>query len=70
MAKSIAVNQNVRRRGPGRPATGRDPVLAFRLPIALKKRVEKEAETNGEKPADTLRRIVDHYFKEKRTNGR
>jgi hypothetical protein len=66
---TVSVNENPRKRRPGRPATGVDPVMAFRLPEALKKRVEKEAEARGEKPADTLRRIVEEAFKGKR-NGR
>ena len=40
--------------------------MSFRLPAELKKRVEEEAETKGEAPADTLRHIVDSYFKRKR----
>lgn len=68
----VSVNENQTKRRPGRPTKegGLDPVMAFRLPATLKKRVEKEAEANGEKPADTLRRIVGDYFKGKRNSGR
>jgi predicted DNA-binding protein len=64
MAKSISVNG--KKRGRGRPATGVDPVMAFRLPAALKEQVEKQAQANGEKPADVLRRIVEKALKGKR----
>jgi hypothetical protein len=59
MKKSIPVNQN-KKRGPGRPPSGRprDPLLAFRVPKPLKKRVER-AVAEGEKLSDTLRRLVE-----------
>jgi hypothetical protein len=67
MKKSKGFVNKTEKKKPGRPrkGAGYDPVFAFRLPEALKKRLEKEAEANGEKPGDTMRRIVDEHFKGK-----
>jgi hypothetical protein len=40
--------------------------MSFRLPADLKAQVESEASERAETPADTLRRVVDTYFRGKR----
>jgi Arc/MetJ-type ribon-helix-helix transcriptional regulator len=56
MAKSIEVNQKKRR---GRPATGRDPVSAVRLPEELTAAVDKWAEDNVANRSEAIRRLVE-----------
>jgi hypothetical protein len=55
MAKSIKVNQKKR----GRPATGRDPVSAVRLPTELTTAVDKWGEANGVNRSEAIRRLVE-----------
>ena len=55
MAKSIKVNQKKR----GRPATGRDPVSAVRLPAALTADVDKWAEDHEANRSEAIRRLVE-----------
>jgi Arc/MetJ-type ribon-helix-helix transcriptional regulator len=56
MAKLIKVNQ---KKGRGRPATGRDPVSAVRLPVELTAAVEKWAEDNEANRSEAIRRLVE-----------
>ena len=56
MAKSIKVNQ---KKGRGRPATGRDPVSAVRLPVELTAAVDKWAEDNEANRSEAIRRLVE-----------
>ena len=58
MAKS---NKVLQKKGRGRPATGRDPVTALRLPAALTKSVEAWASRQEDKPnrSEALRRLVE-----------
>jgi hypothetical protein len=58
MAKSILVNQN-KKRGPGRPATGRDPVVAVRLPDQALAKVDKWAADNDCCRSDAIRAMID-----------
>jgi hypothetical protein len=55
MAKSIKVNQKRR----GRPATGRDPVSAVRLPVELTSAVDKWAEDHEASRSEAIRRLVE-----------
>jgi Arc/MetJ-type ribon-helix-helix transcriptional regulator len=55
MAKSIKVNQKKR----GRPATGRDPVSAVRLPAELTTAVDKWAEDHEANRSEAIRRLVE-----------
>jgi Ribbon-helix-helix protein, copG family len=55
MARSIKVNQKKR----GRPATGRDPVSAVRLPAGLTAAVDKWAEDNEANRSEAIRRLVE-----------
>ena len=55
MAKSIKVNQKRR----GRPATGRDPVSAVRLPAELTSAVDKWAEDHEASRSEAIRRLVE-----------
>jgi hypothetical protein len=58
MAKSIAVNQKKRKRG--RPATGRDPAVAVRLPKATIATLDRWAKENAiESRSEALRRLVE-----------
>jgi Arc/MetJ-type ribon-helix-helix transcriptional regulator len=55
MRKSIKVNQKKR----GRPATGRDPVSAVRLPVELTAAVDKWAEDHDANRSEAIRRLVE-----------
>ncbi len=56
MAKSIKVNQKKRR---GRPATGRDPVSAVRLPKDLTSAVDRWAVTHEINRSEAIRQLVE-----------
>jgi hypothetical protein len=55
MKKSIKVNQKRR----GRPATGRDPVSAVRLPVELTAEVDSWAEQHETTRSEAIRRLVE-----------
>src|SRR4051812_20027661 len=55
MARSIKANQKRR----GRPATGRDPVSAVRLPVELTANVDKWAEDHEATRSEAIRRLVE-----------
>ena len=61
MAKSIKVNQKKR----GRPATGRDPVSAVRLPVELTAAVDQWAQENEANRSEAIRRLVELGLKAK-----
>ena len=62
MAKSIKVNQKKR----GRPATGRDPVSAVRLPTELTTAVDKWGEAHEVTRSEAIRRLVELGLKAKK----
>jgi hypothetical protein len=62
MAKSIKVNQKKR----GRPATGRDPVSAVRLPVELTSSVDAWAAKNEVSRSEAIRRLVELGLKVKK----
>ena len=62
MAKLIKVSQ---KKGRGRPATGRDPVSAVRLPVELTAAVEKWADDNEASRSEAIRRLVELGLKAK-----
>jgi hypothetical protein len=57
MAKSIAVTP--KKRGRGRPATGRDPTLTIRLPKTLTARIDEHAKSRGETRSEVMRRFLE-----------
>jgi len=58
---------------PGRPATGRDPVLTVRLPRALRSAIEGWAKQQNDKPSrsEAIRRLLEFALaaKAKRRNS-
>jgi Arc/MetJ-type ribon-helix-helix transcriptional regulator len=62
MVKSISVNQKKR----GRPATGRDPVSAVRLPVELTAAVDQWAEDHEANRSEAIRRLVELGLKAKK----
>jgi Arc/MetJ-type ribon-helix-helix transcriptional regulator len=62
MAKSIKVNQKRR----GRPATGRDPVSAVRLPVELTTAVDEWAQDHEASRSEAIRRLVELGLKAKK----
>jgi len=48
-----------KKRGHGRPATGRDPFMTVRLPRELTKRIDKNARNHGETRSETMRRFLE-----------
>jgi hypothetical protein len=65
MTKSIKVNQKKR----GRPATGRDPVSAVRLPTVLTAAVDKWASDHEANRSEAIRRLVELGLKVKAPTG-
>jgi len=61
MAKSIKVNQKKR----GRPATGRDPVSAVRLPVELTAAVDSWGVDHKASRSEAIRRLVEIGLKSK-----
>jgi hypothetical protein len=62
MKKSIKVAPKKRR---GRPATGKDPHVAARMPAELIARIEAWAEANDTSRSDAFRRLVELGLKSK-----
>ena len=62
MKKSIKVAPKKRR---GRPATGKDPHIAARMPLELIAEVEAWAVTNDTSRSDAFRRLVELGLKAK-----
>jgi hypothetical protein len=48
-------------RKPGRPATGRDPVLTVRLPLAVRSAIENWAKQQKDRPSrsEAIRRLIE-----------
>ena len=64
MKKSIKVNQKKR----GRPATGRDPVSAVRLPEVLAVQIDAwAAENEARTRSEAIRRLVEIALKPNQT---
>jgi metal-responsive CopG/Arc/MetJ family transcriptional regulator len=57
---------------PGRPATGRDPVLTVRLPPALRSAIETWAKQENDKPSrsEAIRRLIEFALKAKQKDQR
>lgn len=56
-----AIPNPEKKRGPGRPATGKDPTYAFRLPPEMVKRMDTIAKSEPDKPnrSEMLRRLIE-----------
>ena len=54
-------SEKVTPKRPGRPATGRDPVLTVRLPLALRSEIESWAKQQKDKPSrsEAIRRLIE-----------
>jgi hypothetical protein len=63
MAKSIKVHP---KKGRGRPATGKDPLLSARMPGALVAELEAWAVANDASRSEAIRRLVELGLKVKR----
>jgi hypothetical protein len=64
MKKStIKVDQ---KRGRGRPATGRDPMVSSRIPVGTVDEIDKWAEKNETTRSDAIRRLVEIGLKAKK----
>jgi Ribbon-helix-helix protein, copG family len=61
MAKSISV----KRKKPGRPATGTEPLYGVRIADELMGRIEKWAEENSASRSEAIRRLVEIGLKAK-----
>jgi hypothetical protein len=62
-----AIPKLEKKRGPGRPATGRDPVMALRMPPKVKAEVDQWAKAEPDKPtrSEAFRRLVEWALKMK-----
>jgi Ribbon-helix-helix protein, copG family len=61
MKKAIPRKRGGKRPGAGRPATGRDPVTAVRLPPDLLDRLDAIAVDQGVSRSEMMRRILAAY---------
>jgi predicted DNA-binding protein len=52
-----------KRRGPGRPATGRDPVRTVRLPDELLAMVDQWASEKGTTRSEAIRMLIERGLK-------
>jgi hypothetical protein len=68
MAKSVSV----KRKKPGRPATGTDPLMGFRASPVMRASVVRRAETQPDKPSlsEAIRRLVELGLKAPPPNKR
>jgi hypothetical protein len=57
MDQSIAVHQ--KKRGRGRPATGRDPLLSARVPDAVRERVDRYAAEREITRSEAVRELLE-----------
>ncbi|WP_371851724.1 MULTISPECIES: ribbon-helix-helix protein, CopG family [Rhodoplanes] len=57
VTQSIAVYQ--KKRGRGRPATGRDPLLSARVPDAVRERVDRYAAERGITRSEAVRELLE-----------
>jgi hypothetical protein len=63
MKRSIT---EIQKRGPGRPATGRDPAITSRIPQEIVAAVDKwAAKNNAPTRAEAIRRLVELGLKSK-----
>jgi hypothetical protein len=53
------------KRRPGRPATGKDPVVTVRLPVETIKSLDAKANADGLTRSDLIRRLVELGLKAK-----
>jgi hypothetical protein len=58
MTTSISVKP--KKRGRGRPATGRDPIIGLRLPKAETAKLDKWAKANGYTRSEAIRAMIKH----------
>jgi Ribbon-helix-helix protein, copG family len=54
-----------KKRGPGRPATGRDPMLTFRSPAELTAALDEAAKAEGLSRGKVIRRAVAEWLRAK-----
>jgi metal-responsive CopG/Arc/MetJ family transcriptional regulator len=66
MAKSISV----KRKKPGRPATGTEPLYGVRISDALMKQIMDWAKSQGATRSEAIRRLVEAGLEAKSKKGR
>jgi hypothetical protein len=59
MVRSIKSVKPVKKRGPGRPATGRHPFVGLRIPFELTMKIDDWARANGIGRSEALRRLAE-----------
>jgi hypothetical protein len=57
MAKSITAKP--KKRGPGRPATGRDPMIGFRASKELTTKIDTWGKANDVDRSEAMRRLIE-----------
>jgi hypothetical protein len=62
MGRSITV----KRKRPGRPATGTDPLVGVRLPPTIIVAIDADADANSETRSEAIRRILTDYLKRRK----
>lgn len=55
----VTSTKNVIRKKRGRPATGTDPLIAFRSPVELTERIDSYAEREDLPRSEAIRRLVE-----------
>jgi hypothetical protein len=58
MARSRSISAKPKKRGPGRPATGRDPMIGLRLSKEETALLDKWAKANGCTRSEAIRAMI------------
>ncbi len=59
MARARSISAKPKRRGPGRPATGRDPMIGLRLPKDEIARLDAWAKVNSCTRSEAIRMLIE-----------
>jgi hypothetical protein len=60
MARARSISDKPKKRGRGRPATGRDPMIGLRLPKADIARLDEWAKAIGVTRSELIRGLIDY----------
>jgi Ribbon-helix-helix protein, copG family len=65
MARAQSISAKPKKRGRGRPATGRDPMIGLRLPKDEIARLDEWAKTNGCTRSEAIRVLIERALRRK-----
>ena len=59
----LAIMVTPKKRGRGRPATGRDPIVTLRLPVDIRREIERLAAKEGVSRSEMFRMLLEQAMK-------